>query len=137
MRNVGFTQTSRRHIPDVRQDICFVRIFRALCLSFYISFSFLMRHHGVSPHPLLAFLPLLHIPILFDLFLLSPRRFFNYPPFIPPTTVPPNSSSCVSIVRGYEKASINIHDLLYSMLPAVLFNCLSQTRNSWGRRGKH
>jgi len=50
--------------------------FWALRLSFYISFYFfLMRHVGVSPHPLLAFRPLLRILILFDLYLLSPRLF--------------------------------------------------------------
>jgi len=40
VRNVGFTQTSRRHIPEVCRDFC-CSPFRALHFSFYISFFFL------------------------------------------------------------------------------------------------
>jgi hypothetical protein len=47
-----------------------------------------MPHHRVPPHPLFAFLPLLQILTLFNLFLLSPLLFYS-PPLILHTTVLP------------------------------------------------
>jgi hypothetical protein len=72
-----------------------------------------MRHLGVSPHPLLAFLPL-QILILFDPFRLSPRLYFILlPSLLPPLFLP--TVVGVSIVCGYEKTSVNTYDQLYSI----------------------